>query len=231
MTESPVLSAPAAPVPQAGARARALRRSPQESQRDFTVLLDVLARPGRIGALRTAAGAPVAAVAACGLADVEVALHVLAADGSEDAAWAQAVYTATGALNTTAAAARCVVALRPLTVEDVGVLHRGEPLDPETGARVFAQVDTLTDGALAGGVHGADDRDGAEGDAVLLSLTGPGIADENRLAVRGLSATTVQALSEANADYPRGIDVFLCARDGSVAGLPRTTRVRVLEGA
>ncbi|MBI0385230.1 phosphonate C-P lyase system protein PhnH, partial [Streptomyces albiflaviniger] len=54
---------------------------------------------------------------------------------------------------------------------------------------------------------------------------------ERHLAVRGLIEETAAALAAANAAFPCGMDVFLVAADGSVAGLPRTTRVRRPEEA
>ncbi|MEU6611659.1 phosphonate C-P lyase system protein PhnH [Streptomyces shenzhenensis] len=206
-----------------GTLVRALRRGPRESQRDFTVLLDVLARPGRIGRLDVPDGAPAAAVAACGLADVEVPLHVLTGGDPEYDAWAEAAHTATRAPRAALSAARCVVALRPLTAPDVAALHRGRPLDPERGARVFAQVDTLADAS-----DGSPDT--AAADALVLALTGPGVPGERRIAVRGLATDVVDALGRANAGFPCGVDVFLLARDASVTGLPRTTRVRLVRG-
>lgn len=194
-------------------RVRALRRTSQQSQRDFTALLDVLARPGRIRRLTVPDAAPAAAVAACGLIDVEVPVHVLTGPDPDSAAWAEALYVATGAPRAELPHAHTVIALRPLTPEDIAALNRGTPLDPETGARVFAQVD-----ALGGpGPHDAE-----------LLLTGPGVpvGTERRLAVRGLTADTVAALEATNAAFPCGVDLFLAAPDGSVAGLPRTTRVR-----
>ncbi|MBD3002590.1 phosphonate C-P lyase system protein PhnH [Streptomyces sp. 5-10] len=194
-------------------RIRALRRTSQQSQRDFTALLDVLARPGRVRRLTVPDAAPAAAVAGCGLIDVEVPVHVLTGPDPDSAAWAEAVYAATSAPRAELADARAVIALRPLTPEDIAALNRGTPLDPETGARVFAQVDAL-------GGQGPHDTE--------LHLSGPGVPDgvERRLAVRGLATDTVAALAAANAAFPRGVDLFLAAADGSVAGLPRTTRVR-----
>ncbi|MEU4657536.1 phosphonate C-P lyase system protein PhnH [Streptomyces sp. NPDC023723] len=216
MTAPTTGTAPARPepaaAPTAAQRVRDLRRSPRRSQRDFTALLDVLARPGRVRRLDAPAGAPAAAVAACGLIDVEVPTHVLTGPNPDDAAWAEAVHAATGAPRADLPDARTVLALRPLTAADVAALHRGSPLDPETGARVFARVAAL---------------DGPGPHDVRLSLTGPGVPDgtERVLAVRGLSAGTVSALADANAAYPAGVDLFLVADDGSVAGLPRSTRV------
>ncbi len=56
-------------------------------------------------------------------------------------------------------------------------------------------------------------------------LTGPGIASEARLGVRGLPADFVAQWAENHARFPRGVDLFLF--DGAtVVGLPRTTLIR-----
>lgn len=204
---------PAAAPRGAGAMAGALRRTPAQSQRDFTVLLDVLARPGKRAALRVPDGVPPAALAAAGLVDVEVPLHVLA-DGTRDGArWAEAVHAAGNAPRSELEFARTVLALRPVTPDEVARLPRGDALDPERGARLFASVAELTDGR--GGVR--------------LRLAGPGVPGERVIGVRGLSAEVFTALAAANSGFPLGVDTFLVAADGTVAGLPRTTRVR-LEG-
>ncbi|MFG2884696.1 phosphonate C-P lyase system protein PhnH [Streptomyces sp. NPDC048297] len=195
-------------------RIRALRRTSRASQRDFDALLDVLARPGRVRTLEVPEGVPAVAVAACGLLDVEVHTHVLAGPG--DTEWAESLHAATSAPRAELPRARTVVALRPVTAEDVDALDVGTPLAPENGARLFASVDAL-DGE---GPHDVD-----------LLLSGPGVPDgtERRLRVRGLEPAVLDALARANASFPCGVDVFLVAADGRVAGLPRTTRVRAAE--
>lgn len=191
-----------------GARTRALRRTPEQTRQDFTTLLDVLSRPGKIGRLDVPDGVPGTALAACGLLDVEVPTHVLA----DDQAWVDAVHAATNAPRAEPGSARTVVALRPVTAGEIVELNRGDALDPELGARLFTPVETVAVEAPG---------------AVVLSLTGPGIRDERRLAIRGLPVDVIEALIAANAAFPAGVDTFLVAADGSVAGLPRTTRVRV----
>lgn len=219
MTETMTGAPPAAGTTGAGARVGALRRGAAQSQRDFTTLLDVLARPGKIGRLDVPAELPAAAAAACGLVDVEVSLHVLTADGGEGPgwgrAWGDAVHAATNAPRSELALARTVLALRPMTVEEIGTLRRGDALNPEQGARLFSAVEALTAGT------------GGDGEETVLTLTGPGVPGERRVGVRGLSVAVIEALREANSGFPLGVDTFLVARDGAVTGLPRTTQVAV----
>lgn len=198
----------------AGARAKALRRDSDNSRRDFTTLLDVLARPGTIGVLDVRDGAPAVAIAACGLLDVEVGTHVISGLAADEQSWADAVYAATNAPRSELGTARTVVALRPVTALEIADLNRGDALNPEHGARLFAAVDSVAE-------------PGTAADETVLSLSGPGIRGVRQLAVRGLAVSVFEALIAANASFPAGVDTFLVAADGAVAGLPRTTRVRI----
>lgn len=194
-----------------GERVRALTRGPRESQADFRVLLDALARPGTIGRLDVPAGVPAALVPAAGLADVEVPTAVLAGAGEEG--WAGALYAATGAPPASPETARMVVALRPLGAGEIAVLPRGDALAPELGTRLILAVPSL---------------DPFPGEGVTVELTGPGVPGTRWLRVTGVDAAVLGALAEANASFPAGIDTFLVDAGGRLAGLPRTTRVRVV---
>ncbi|MDF5757073.1 phosphonate C-P lyase system protein PhnH [Spongiactinospora sp. TRM90649] len=190
---------------------RGVRRDPGRSQRDFRTLLDVLSRPGRVGRLEVDGEAPAATIPVAALADVEVPLAVLAGAGQER--WEHALRVATGAPPAEPGSARMVLALRPLTAAEIAALPRGDASHPELGARLVAAVDALLPGPAAG-----------PGDT-MLTLRGPGVDGEATLAVRGLDEQAARALATANADFPAGIDTFLVAPDGAVAGLPRSTRI------
>jgi alpha-D-ribose 1-methylphosphonate 5-triphosphate synthase subunit PhnH len=57
-----------------------------------------------------------------------------------------------------------------------------------------------------------------------LMLRGPGIESEAFIAPSGLPLTFVRQWHENRSRFPRGVDVLLVAQ-GSVIGLPRTTRI------
>jgi len=197
----------------AGADVRAVTRTPAQTQRDFRVLVGALARPGTVGRLDAPPGAPAVTVPVAGLADVEVPLGVWARPGDER--WVSALYAATGAPYAEPAAARMVLALRPPGPDELRALPRGDALHPEHGARLVAAVRAL--------------RTAGEPGDVVLTLRGPGVADTATLAVAGLDAEVFRALHEINDGYPAGVDTFLVAADGAVAGLPRTTRIEMGE--
>lgn len=181
-----------------------VRRTPELAQRDFRTLIDVLARPGVVGQLEVRPPAPAATIPVAGLADLEVSLAVL----SSDTEWRRVVELVTAARPAALEQARMVLALRPITPDEIALLSKGDPLAPELGARLVQAVDAL-----------------GEAGEVSLSLRGPGVPGTRRLAVRGLPVPVFDALSEANQAFPAGIDTFLVAADGKVAGLPRSVRI------
>ncbi|TQM04035.1 phosphonate C-P lyase system protein PhnH [Pseudonocardia kunmingensis] len=185
------------------------------SQRVFRVLLDALSRPGTIGALPTellgAADAPAALLVPLALADLEVTLGVLEPAG---AGWAGALAAATGARPAPAEEADLVLALRAPRPDEVRGLRRGTPDRPDRACRLVLSCAAL----------------GPEGD-VRCALTGPGVDGAAELGVGGLPVETVEALVAVNRAFPLGVDAFVVAADGRVAGLPRSTRVRVRAGA
>lgn len=192
-----------------GQQVAAIRRTPAQAQRDFRTLLDVLARPGSIGTLLTPPEGPAAVLPVIGLADLEVPLAIVADEA--DARWVRAVEIATQAPRATLEEARMVLALRPLTTNELSSLNRGDPMHPERGTRLVQSVTGL----------GVPNRQAG----VNLRLTGPGVPGERRIAVRGLPAEFFGTLANVNADFPAGVDTFLVAGNGLVAGLPRAVNL------
>ncbi|MBF8192228.1 phosphonate C-P lyase system protein PhnH [Nonomuraea sp. K274] len=194
-----------------GAHVRAVTPTAARAQADFRVLLDVLSRPGTLGAVGRGDG-PAAIAVAAGLADVEVPTSVLTGPGDEH--WANALHLATSAPPAPLETARMVVALRPPSPAEIAGLTRGDALHPEHGTRLIAAVTTLE----------PPDTPGA---GVVLGLSGPGVPGARRIRVTGLPGAVFAALAEANAAFPAGVDTFLVAQDGTVAGLPRSTRIEI----
>ncbi|MBK1783018.1 phosphonate C-P lyase system protein PhnH [Prauserella cavernicola] len=175
---------------------------PDDAQHAFRAVLDALARPGRItrlpqGPLGTV---PAALVPVLALADLGTGVHVLA----DDPLWADITGVATNAPSAPLDEARLVAALRPITGTELASLCRGSAPAPENAALAALAVPRLTGGEQ-------------------LHLTGPGIRDRTVLAPAGLPAGFVTA--RGHGDFPAGIDLLLVAPDGSLAGLPRTTRL------
>lgn len=191
-----------------GEAIRRIARAPEDSQRDYRQLIEVLGRPGTIGRIDLVDGVPAVISLAAGLADVDVSVAVLDED------WERPFFIATGATRAGLATAQHVIATQQLTVAQLTSLERGNALHPERGARIFA--------AVAG-------FDG-NGDHARLVLSGPGIVDESTLLVDGIAADFFVALAEVNSEFPAGIELFLVAPDGRIAAIPRSSHITVGKG-
>lgn len=197
------------------ARATTLTRSGRAATLDFRVLLDALANPGQIGTLDVPDGVPAAVLPVLSLADVEVALSVLEPETTQPT-WADRVRMTTGARIVPVSQAQLLLALRPATAADILTAPRGDAYHPEAGCRLVLAVTALAESARI-----------LEPGALTMTTSGPGVPDQRSFAVTGLAAEIVDALIEANASFPTGVDTFLVDASGRVVGLPRSNRLHV----
>ncbi|HTX27660.1 MAG TPA: phosphonate C-P lyase system protein PhnH [Streptosporangiaceae bacterium] len=194
------------------------RLSPLTSQAVFRVLLQSLARPGRVMALPgPAAGGGPGAEAGRGVGPGIVPL-ALAVVGSKVAvagapSWQARICRATGASAADLAEASLVAFYGTADPRAVSLLRRGSATVPEDGAKVGLTCDALTEGGPG---------------ETTLELSGPGVPGRARLGVDGVRRDVFDALRAANAMFPAGVDVWLIDERGMVAGLPRSTRQVVI---
>ncbi|HEY4385193.1 MAG TPA: phosphonate C-P lyase system protein PhnH [Ktedonobacteraceae bacterium] len=95
-------------------------------------------------------------------------------------------------------------------------LSVGTLLEPELSATAFFCVEQL-----------ADDLSMTHEEGITLELRGPGIQDVSTIHVAGLQASTLEAILFARKSYPLGIDVYLIDGAGCCVGLPRTTKIQL----
>ena len=172
---------------------------PETHQALFRRILDVAARPGQIADLGDLLdGRPAALAALATFCDNTQTLSDL-----------------TGTLSATDLA---FLDVGKATVEKAGFIlsasttapdfpPRLGTLDtPEDGATIIVMVESLTDGAA-------------------LTLTGPGIATQTRLAPKGLADGWLTARARWCADFPMGVDLVL-ADATCLTVIPRTTKIK-----
>ena len=172
-----------------------------EAQSCFRAVLDAMARPGTVHALHGPADAgldPATAAVLLTLCDPETPVCLQLGDAATEA-W---VRFHCGAPLVDAGVAQFVVTDR-LDWDATGF---GTDDAPEGGATVILQVAAL---------HGGP----------ALTLTGPGIDGRAGLNVAGLPDDFAAQWARNHAQYPRGVDVILCA-GARVAALPRSVAVR-----
>jgi alpha-D-ribose 1-methylphosphonate 5-triphosphate synthase subunit PhnH len=192
-----------------------LTLSTQASQRCFRSLLDALANPGKVVTMNEPEAVTArAAVVALTLADIDTPMAIVG-----DEVLAAEVSEATRAPLVPVSEARLVALLEP-TLELVGQCQTGSAEAPELGAKVGLGCSRLL--SLAG-----EARVPPAAGGVQLVLEGPGVAGTRRLFVEGIDPAVFDAVARANKEFPAGLDVWLISLDGNVAGLPRSTRVKV----
>lgn len=184
-----------------------------DSQEVFRLLLDALARPGRIFSIENAlpdydavsTGVPLAAYASMlALADYSTPVFLQ----QENRALSDALRFHTGA-PLAARAADAVFAY----VHDASALPSledfslGSAESPETAATLFVRVESLSAGAPS-------------------MWRGPGIQNAHSVAIAGLREGFWAERAALASRFPCGIDCYFVA-GGSLVGLPRTTEVEV----
>ena len=93
----------------------------------------------------------------------------------------------------------------------VEAMKKGSLPYPEEGATLVLSVAALSAEASSG---------------LALTLQGPGINGKKTFFVRGLSARLLEALQQSNVEFPLGVDLILTDGDGHVACIPRSSAFR-----
>jgi alpha-D-ribose 1-methylphosphonate 5-triphosphate synthase subunit PhnH len=182
-----------------------------EAQTAFRAVLEALSRPGR----RMVIGRPVK-----GLALGPAMAHLLLAlsdddtpvwwqqPGREAADWLR-FHTGASVAAAPADAAFAVIA-DVADMPALGAFAAGSAESPEHAATLLIEVPSLNEGPA-------------------VEWHGPGIRDKQTVRIAGLPAGFWTWWQANHAAFPQGVDIVFCCAD-AVLGLPRTTRVRRLEG-
>jgi alpha-D-ribose 1-methylphosphonate 5-triphosphate synthase subunit PhnH len=173
------------------------------AQEGFSALMNAMARPGRIQVCAVLHDLPpglepAAAAALLTLADAETPIWTDAEGEARD--W---IAFHTGAPFVTLAQAQFGLATRAMPA--LAGLNQGSDETPQESATLILQLAALND--TSG-----------------WRLTGPGIEHEHRLAAQGLAEDFATQWAANRAQFPRGVDLVLCAGTRLTA-LPRTTRI------
>jgi alpha-D-ribose 1-methylphosphonate 5-triphosphate synthase subunit PhnH len=204
-----------------------------DAQEHYRLLLDVMARPGKINILpRMPLSVPAGTVltdaaALVGFALLNADVSFCADGAGEDLATRYLL------VNTSA---------RPVALEEADFvfasglaaaalpenMKKGSLPYPEEGATLVLSVGAMATEAAGLGAqtdHAAIGQT-PPGGALAITLQGPGIAGKKTFFVRGLSTNLVEALQQSNMEFPLGVDLILTDADGRVACIPRSSRTR-----
>lgn len=183
-----------------------------DAQTHFRLLMDSMARPGKLNVLN---GVVIEPPALLNRASTLIGLALLNGDVSYYAAENAAAIADYFVTNT---------ASRPATAGEADFLflpgqHQSEALAdakigtlsyPETNAFVVIDVDAIS-----------TEPDPA---ALALTLRGPGVKGEKTVFVRGLNPDLLLTIREKNAEYPLGLDAILTDASDRILCIPRSNQ-------
>ncbi len=182
------------------------------AQQTFRTLLTAMARPGTVHELVSRPGESPEEAVAFALVDHEVAFAVIGGQQTAGAASvARRITLRTGSSEAETSDAAFVFVYAPLTATIWASVRRGTLEYPDGGATVVYVLSSVGAGPL------------------VLTLTGPGIETEQRLALAGLPASEFALRDEACGDYPMGVDCMFVDSEGHVACVPRSSKIAQIE--
>ncbi|HEV2479427.1 MAG TPA: phosphonate C-P lyase system protein PhnH [Puia sp.] len=220
-----------------------------DAQEHYRLLLDAMARPGKINilprlllaipapatgavpsAVTGAASQPgsrvftdAAALVGFALLNADVSFFV---DGPGADPASRYLLVNTSARPATLEEADFVFASGRASAVLVEAMKKGSLPYPEEGATLILSVGALATEPSGLGMIPDGAAAGHTGNDLALTLQGPGILDKKMLFVRGLNATLMEGLQQSNIEFPLGVDTILTDGDGRVAGIPRSSRIR-----
>lgn len=183
-----------------------------DTQRIYRLMLDALARPGK---LRTLPGLDIcppnglnryAAGLGFTLLDSETTFAIL----PEDDDWRDYFSLNTGVKPAAPEAAEFILLRGGEYLPEIARVNRGTLLSPEEGSTLFVLVDAIG---------------GTQPGAVKLTLAGPGIKELAQVAVVGLHPLNLAAICSRQ-EYPLGVDCFFVDAEGIMLAMPRSATVQ-----
>jgi alpha-D-ribose 1-methylphosphonate 5-triphosphate synthase subunit PhnH len=181
-----------------------------DAQSAFRTIMDAMARPGSVLAMRPLVAPP----APLGSATGAVACTLIDADTPF---WLDPMLSAHETLSTwlgfhtgasaasAAASAHFALIGDPMSMLPLDQFAQGSQDYPDQSTTLILQLESLTEGAP-------------------LTFEGPGIKGRNSIAPKGLPADFARQWRDNAKRFPRGVDLILTATD-VIACLPRTARL------
>ncbi len=181
------------------------------SQQIYRLLLDTMARPGKIAALPELELAPPEGLSrpVAGLAftllDQETTFAVL----PECQPWSAYIGLNTGSRSTELSKAEFIIMDGGSDLPQLAEVNRGNLFFPDRGATLMIMVSAI----------GATDGD------IGLTLQGPGVLGQKRLFLSGLWPVNLDRVQDLNREFPLGVDLIISDRHGALVCIPRSNTI------
>lgn len=184
-----------------------------DAQQHFRLLLDSMARPGKINTFPSSDILPPAglnqgaALTGFALLNADTNYHIIGENRADIATY----------LLVNTAAQQVVIDMAdyiflPENHDGVGLddARTGTPVYPEDSATLIAAAELVSAEATAG--------------ALSITLKGPGVNGEAIAYIKGISPELLDYIKEQNSEYPLGIDLIITDRENNLLCIPRSNR-------
>jgi alpha-D-ribose 1-methylphosphonate 5-triphosphate synthase subunit PhnH len=182
------------------------------SQQYYRLLLDAMARPGKIVMLPRLEIVPPEGLfwplagLAFTLLDQETTFAVLPNNQS----WNRYLCLNTGSRQAAVSGAEFIILDGRVDLPELLTINRGELLFPDRGATLMIMVQAVG---------------GADAD-IKLTLQGPGIAGKKDLALSGLCPVNLERVQTLNREFPLGVDLMISDNAGALVCIPRSSIIQ-----
>lgn len=181
-----------------------------DSQKTFDIIINAMARPGKISALPSLAHAPApltstSATVIQALCDNDTAVWLDKTIAREKTIKDWLAFHTGAAVTDNREAAQFSLIADLENLPDLATFSQGSQQYPDRSTTLLIQVDVL--------------RNGPE-----LTLTGPGIDQQTEILIEPISPLFLDQWQANNQLFPRGVDVIFTT-ETSIMCLPRTTKI------
>jgi alpha-D-ribose 1-methylphosphonate 5-triphosphate synthase subunit PhnH len=182
------------------------------SQRFYRLLLDAMARPGKIMTLPRLEIDPPKGLSwpIVGLAFTLLDQETTFATLPNDESWNRYLCLNTGSRQAAVSGAEFIILDGRVELPELLAVSRGDLLFPDRGATLMVMVPAVGDA-------GADTR---------LTLQGPGIPGKRDLWLSGLRLSNLERVRTLNREFPLGVDLMICDNSGALVCIPRSSIVQ-----
>lgn len=183
------------------------------AQEHFRLLLDSMARPGKINTFGEIAILPPdglnesAALTGFALLNPDVTYYI-----AEDTDGVIGTYLQinTGAQQAEISSADYIFLSGEYFSEELFGARVGIPTYPEDSATLVISVEQISEEPIEGGI--------------TITLKGPGVNGEAVAYVSGLGIELLEFVKEQNAEYPLGIDLIIAGKQNDILCIPRSNK-------
>lgn len=185
-----------------------------DAQEHFRVIMNATARPGSIHSLKEIEIYPpaplnkAAAYVALALMNKDVACNVQLTNTQEIETY---LLLNTGVNFSEVEKANFIICNQNVSVEVIENANEGDPIYPEQSAFIVLQVEEISNAKL--------------NNSIELVLEGPGIEKTQNLYITGAKKQVLDTIWEKNSEYPLGVELILCAANGQIASIPRSSKI------